>query len=124
MKSYAWSTFIAHGMHTSILRHCIIMLEFFSLQIEVALEYLNGVGEVTVSYSTTPLPHDVLGKFCPGRSYTVLFETVSGDLPSIVVNDGDLTGDDTTTTVTEVNVLALSNPFVLRECSRKQLCHV
>lgn len=57
---------------------------------------------MTVSYSTTPLPQDELGNFCPGRSFSVRFETTAGDLPLIQINDQNLYGDEVTTTVTEV----------------------
>ncbi len=62
------------------------------------------MGEVTVTYSATPLSHDLLGSFCPGHSYTVLFETTRGDLLLLSVNEGGITGDDATTSVTEVSM--------------------
>ena len=55
-----------------------------------------------MSYSASPLPQDVLGNFCPGRSFSVLFETTAGDLPLIEINNENLFGDEVTTTVTEV----------------------
>ena len=82
-----------------------IIYNLFSLQIKTALESLDGIGEVTISYNTIPLSHDLLGRFCPGRSYTVLFQKARGDLPLIVVNDDGLSGDEATTTVTEVRIL-------------------
>lgn len=63
---------------------------------------------MTVSYSTTPLPQDELGNFCPGRSFSVRFETTAGDLPLIQINDQNLYGDEVTTTVTEVYVYGIS----------------
>ncbi len=81
------------------------MLATSSLQIKAALESLDGVGEVTVTYSATPLSHDLLGSFCPGHSYTVLFETTPSDLPLISVNEGGLSGDYVITSVTEVSML-------------------
>lgn len=63
---------------------------------------MEGVGGVTVAYSNTPLPQDRLGKFCPGRSFTVQFDDKARDLPLLEVDSSSLLGDNLRARVIEV----------------------
>ena len=63
---------------------------------------MESVGGVTVTYSNTPLPQDRLGKFCPGRSFTVQFDDKARDLPVLEVDSSSLSGDNLRTRVIEV----------------------
>ena len=63
---------------------------------------MEGVGGVTVAYSNTPLPQDRLGKFCPGRSFTVQFDDNARDLPLLEVDSDSLSGDNLEARVIEV----------------------
>ena len=63
---------------------------------------MEGVGGVTVTYSNTPLPQDRLGKFCPGRSFTVQFDKKARDLPLLEVDSSSLSGDNLRARVIEV----------------------
>ena len=57
---------------------------------------------MTVTLDSTPLIQDKLGRFCPGRRYTVRFDTDTGNLPQLEVEHGNLTGDGLQVTVVEV----------------------
>ena len=85
-------------MHGTLLRFILP-----DLQIKESLEALTGVGEVTVTYGSAPLSHDLLGNFCPGRTYSVVFETTPGDLSMISVDQEFLTGDGASAAVEEVS---------------------
>ena len=63
---------------------------------------MDGVGGVTVAYVNIPLPQDRLGKFCPGRSFTVQFDDKARDLPLLEVDSSSLSGDNLRTRVIEV----------------------
>lgn len=63
---------------------------------------MESVGGVTVTYSNTPLPQDRLGKFCPGRSFTVQFDDKARDLPLLEVDSSSLSGDNLRARVIEV----------------------
>ena len=63
---------------------------------------MENVGGVTVTYSNTPLPQDRLGKFCPGRSFTVQFDDKARDLPLLEVDSSSLSGDNLRARVIEV----------------------
>ena len=63
---------------------------------------------MTVTYESTPLSHDLLGNFCPGRTYSVVFETTPGDLSMIIVSQEFLTGDGASASVEEVSCRANS----------------
>lgn len=63
---------------------------------------MESVGGVTVTYSNTPLPQDRLGKFCPGRSFTVQFDDKARDLPLLEVDSSSLLGDNLRARVIEV----------------------
>ena len=67
-----------------------------------AIEVAEGVGGVTITYSNTPLPQDRLGKFCPGRSFTVRFDDKGRDLPLLEVDTSSLSGDNLRARVVEV----------------------
>jgi hypothetical protein len=63
---------------------------------------VEGVGGVTVAYVNTPLPQDRLGKFCPGRSFTIQFDDKARDLPLLEVDSSSLSGDNLRARVIEV----------------------
>lgn len=67
-----------------------------------AIEAVEDVGGVTVTYSNTPLPQDRLGEFCPGRSFTVQFDDRARDLPLLEVDTSSLSGDNLRAGVIEV----------------------
>ncbi len=54
--------------------------------------------------SSIPLEHDILGKFCPGRQFTVQFDGLFGDQPLLEINTTLTTGDGLEAIVTEVGL--------------------
>ena len=60
---------------------------------------------VTVEHLTEPLSQDKLGRlFCPGRPFTIQFETAPGDLPLLQVDSSNLTGGGLEVTIREVKL--------------------
>ena len=57
----------------------------------------------SLSSWTTPLPGDVLKRYCPGRRLSFRFERLPGDQPFIEVNAANLTGSDVKVSYTEVS---------------------
>lgn len=90
------------------------------MQVQTAVESLGGVGRVTVD-TLQQLPHDVLGEFCPGRSYQVRFEDVGRDLPLMEVRNLNVTGDQIQLSAREVRmyVFVCACAFLIcRACNR------
>ena len=67
---------------------------------------MDNVGDVTVIYSNIPLPQDRLGRFCPGRIFTVQFENNPGDLPLLEIDTTSLLGDGLTARAVEVKQIS------------------
>ena len=70
-----------------------------------AIEAVAQFGDVTVTYSNTPLPQDRLGKFCPGRSFTVQFDSKPGDLPLLGIDTTNLAGSGLVARIVEVKTI-------------------
>ena len=68
---------------------------------------MDNVGDVTVAYSNTPLPQDRLGRFCPGRRFTVQFENNPGDLPLLEIDTTSLLGGGLAARVIEVKQISI-----------------
>jgi hypothetical protein len=71
------------------------------LQIKAALEALNEIGQVSVT-APQALPHDSLGKMCPGRRFEVIFKENTGNLPLLGFQSEALFGSDLSTRLEEV----------------------
>jgi len=50
-----------------------------------------------------PLEHDKYNKYCLGRTIIVRFDSLPGDLPLLVVNETQLSGENLQVTVHEVD---------------------
>ena len=80
---------------------------------EEAIESVAQFGDMTVTYSDTLLPQDRLGKFCPGRSFTVQFDSKPGDLPLLDIDSTNLVGSGLVARIVEVQQPPITHTAIL-----------